>query len=351
MNSEVHVHEGPGAPGQGPVGETRRLVPPTGHRPVRRRSLSVILPVYNEESNVEHAYERLHTVLEDIDLDWWELIFSVDPSTDRTEELVLALREHDPRVKMLRFSRRFGQPSATIAGMEASGGDAVIVMDCDLQDPPELIADLVAQWREGYDVVYAQRRTRAGESMAKKLWAGMAYKVINHIAEVEIPKNTGDFRLMSQRVVDNVISLQEAHIFLRGLVPLVGFRQTGVLYDRDQRAAGRSHYRFYGSWSHGLSGVVGFSRYPLQVISVGGIVLSGLAFLLAIAYLLLKLSGVTFPVGNPTIVIVVSFFSGIQLLSLGVMGEYIGRIYDEARHRPRYIIESSYGWEEDEAER
>jgi glycosyltransferase involved in cell wall biosynthesis len=345
MSSEAHVY----ARGGARAGERRRLVLPAGNEAGRQRSLSVVLPVYNEESNVEQAYERLRAVLGGIDLDWWELIFSVDPSTDRTEELILALRKRDPRVKMLRFSRRFGQPSATIAGMEASGGDGVIVMDCDLQDPPELIADLVSKWREGYEVVYAQRRTRAGESLAKKLWAGMAYKVINHIAEVEIPKNTGDFRLMSQRVVNNVISLQEAHTFLRGLVPLVGFRQTGVLYDRDPRAGGRTHYRFYGSWSHGLSGVVGFSRYPLQVISVGGIVLSGLAFLLAVVYLLLKIGGVGFPVGNPTIVIVVSFFSGIQLLSLGVMGEYTGRIYDETRHRPRYIIESSYGWEDDEA--
>jgi polyisoprenyl-phosphate glycosyltransferase len=310
------------------------------------RSLSVVLPVYNEESNVERAYERLSAVLEGLALDWWELIFSVDPCTDRTEELILALRARDPRVKMLRFSRRFGQPAATLAGLEASSGDAAVVMDCDLQDPPELLPDLIARWREGYDVVYAQRRTRAGETIAKRMWAKMAYRVIKHIAEVEIPENTGDFRLMSRRVVDSVTSLRETHTFLRGLVPFVGFRQTGVLYDRDPRNSGDSHYRFYGSWSHGLSGVVGFSRYPLQVISVGGIASAGLAFLLAIVYLVMKLAGATFPVGNPTIVIVVAFFSGIQMLSLGVLGEYVGRIYDEARQRPKYIIESRHGWEE-----
>jgi dolichol-phosphate mannosyltransferase len=314
-----------------------------------RRSLSVIVPAYNEEANVEQAYRRLREVLDRVDLDSWELIFSVDPSTDRTEELILKLRAQDSRVKMLRFSRKFGQPAATIAGMEAAGGDAVVVMDCDMQDPPELIAELVARWRDGYDVVYAQRRTRAGETLAKRLWAAMAYRVINHIAEVEIPKNTGDFRLMSRRVVNNVVALQETHVFLRGLVPLVGFRQVGVPYDRQPRAGGRTHYRFTGQWSHGLSGVVGFSRYPLQVISVGGVVLSGLAFLLALVYLILKLAGVGFPVGNPTIVIVVSFFSGIQLLSLGVMGEYVGRIYDESRQRPRYIVESRYGWQDDES--
>lgn len=172
----------------------RRLNLHSRSRPDARRSLSVVLPVYNEEANVGIAYERLRKVLEGIDLDSWELIFSVDPSTDSTEERILALREHDTRVKMLRFSRRFGQPAATIAGMEASSGDAVVVMDCDLQDPPELIADFCDRWRGGYEVVYAQRRTRAGETWAKKLWAAMAYRVINHIAEVEIPKNAGDFR-------------------------------------------------------------------------------------------------------------------------------------------------------------
>lgn len=348
MSGETGLRPGTGAD-SALLGEARKAPVGAAGRPARQRSLSVILPAYNEEANVEQAYDRLRAVLDNIDLDRWELIFSVDPSTDRTEEIILALRERDPRVKMLRFSRRFGQPSATIAGMEAAGCDAVVVMDCDLQDPPELIADLVARWREGYDVVYAQRRTRAGEKWTKRLWASMAYKVINHIAEVEIPKNTGDFRLMSRRVVENVVSLQETHVFLRGLVPLVGFRQVGVPYDRDPRAAGQTHYRFYGSWSHGLSGVVGFSRYPLQVISLGGILLSALAFLLAAVYLLLKLSGVAFPVGNPTIVIVVSFFSGIQLLSLGVMGEYVGRIYDETRQRPRYIVESRYGWDEEDS--
>jgi glycosyltransferase involved in cell wall biosynthesis len=235
MSKDIQSDGECGGVASGPAEETTGSVLLTSRRHVRRQSLSIVLPAYNEESNVEQTYKRLRLVLEGIDLDWWELIFSVDPSTDRTEEVILALRDRDPRIKMLRFSRRFGQPSATIAGMEASTGDAVVVMDCDLQDPPELIADLVVQWRDGYDVVYAQRRTRAGETWAKKLWAGMAYRVINHIAEVEIPKNTGDFRLMSRRVVENVVALRETHIFLRGLVPLVGFRQTGVLYDREPR--------------------------------------------------------------------------------------------------------------------
>ncbi len=306
--------------------------------------LSIVIPAYNEQENIARVYERLTIVLGSLDVDW-ELIFSVDPCSDRTEELILELCDRDARVKMLRFSRRFGQPMATIAGLEASSGDAIVVIDCDLQDPPELVPQLLACWREGNDVVYAQRRTRAGETLPKRIVAALGYKVIKRIADVDIPPNTGDFRLMSRRVVDNVLALKESHGFLRGLVGLVGFRQTSVLYDRDPRAAGKSKYnRFWGSLVIGLNGIVGFSRYPLQLISIVGVGLSLLAFLLALVYLGLKLGGLNFPVGNPTIVIVVAFFSGIQLLSLGVIGEYVGRIYDESRDRPKYIIESRHGW-------
>jgi polyisoprenyl-phosphate glycosyltransferase len=309
-------------------------------------SLSVVIPAFNEEANVEKVYERLSKVLSELAVEW-ELIFSVDPSTDRTEELIVGLRERDPRVKMLRFSRRFGQPMATLAGMEAASGDATVVIDCDLQDPPELIGELVSRWREGYDVVYAQRRTRAGETLPKRIVSAVGYRLIARIAEVEIPPNTGDFRLMSRRVVDNVVALKEAHGFLRGLVGLVGFRQTSVLYDRDPRAAGTSKYnQFWGSMVIGFNGIVGFSRYPLQLISILGVAISGVAFLFAIAYFAMKLAGANFPLGNPTIVIVVSFFSGIQMLSLGVMGEYVGRIYDESRQRPKYIVESRFGWDD-----
>ncbi len=326
-----------------PRGVTRRKGAGVGTDGSEREMLSVVVPAFNEQDNINRVYERLRGVMERLDVEW-ELIFSVDPCTDRTEELVLALREQDPRVKMLRFSRRFGQPMATIAGLEVARGDAVVVIDCDLQDPPELIPELLARRREGYDVVYAQRRTRAGETIPKRIVAALGYRVIKRIADVEIPPNTGDFRLMSRRVVDNVVSLQESHGFLRGLVGLVGFHQTSVLYDRDPRAAGTSKYnRFWGSLVIGVNGIVGFSRYPLQLISIIGVALSGIAFMLAVIYLALKLGGANFPLGNPTVVIVMAFFSGIQLLSLGVIGEYVGRIYDESRHRPKYIVESRHG--------
>jgi polyisoprenyl-phosphate glycosyltransferase len=312
-----------------------------------RPELSVVVPAYNEEPNIELVYDRLRGVLDQLGVSW-ELIFSVDPSTDRTEELILLLRDRDPRVKLLRFSRRFGQPMATIAGLEASSGDAVVVIDSDLQDPPELIPDLVARWRDGYDVVYAQRRTREGETLPKRMVAALGYRLIGRIADVDIPPNTGDFRLMSRRVVDNVVALNESHGFLRGLVGFVGFPQTSVLYDRSPRVGGSGKYnRFLGSLVIGLNGVLGFSLYPLHVISLLGIAFSGLAFLLAVVYIILKFSGFGFPVGNPTIVIVVAFFSGIQLFSLGVMGEYVGRIYDEVRRRPKYIVESRHGFEDE----
>jgi dolichol-phosphate mannosyltransferase len=306
--------------------------------------LSVVIPAYNEEANIESVHTRLAEVLDPIEGLDWELIFSVDPCTDRTEELILKLRERDPRVKMLRFSRRFGQPQATLAGMAHARGDATVVIDCDLQDPPELIADMVALWRDGFDVVYAQRRTREGETLVKRIVSAVGYRIINRIADVHIPPNTGDFRLMSRRVVTHVVSLNEAHGFLRGLVGIVGFNQTSLLYDRDPRAAGDSKYnKFLGSLVIGMNGIVSFSRYPLQLISLAGIGLSALAFLFAFLYLLAKVIGVEFPAGNPTIVIVISFFSGIQMLSIGIMGEYVGRIYDEVKQRPQYIVESSYG--------
>jgi glycosyltransferase involved in cell wall biosynthesis len=308
--------------------------------------LSVVIPTYNERGNVPRIYERLAATLDAADLDW-EVIFSVDPSIDGTEQAVVALYERDPRVKMLRFSRRFGQPAATLAGMGAASGAAVVVIDCDLQDPPELIPLMVERWREGFDVVYAQRRSRKGETLAKRVVSAIGYRLIRRIADVDIPPNTGDFRLMSRRVVDHVVALDEAHGFLRGLVAVVGFPQTSVLYDRDPRAVGKGKYnRFLGSLAIGLNGIVGFSRYPLHVISLTGVVLSVFAGLFAFAYFLSKLAGFPFPTGNPTIVILVSFFAGIQLLSLGVMGEYIGRIYEEVKNRPRYIIESQLGFDE-----
>ena len=263
-------------------------------------TLSIVIPAYNEEANIERVYERLGAVLDALDVEW-ELIFSVDPCTDATEELILALRERDPRVKMLRFSRRFGQPMATIAGLEASTGDAVVVIDCDLQDPPELIPELVARWREGFDVVYAQRRTRAGETLVKRIVSNVGYRVINRIADVEIPANTGDFRLMSRRVVDNVVALREGHGFLRGLVGLVGFRQTSVPTTATRAPAGDGKYnKLAGLDRHRAQRRRRRSRATRCTSSRSSASsMSLFAFVAGVVYLGLKLAGVAVPGRQP----------------------------------------------------
>ena len=310
-------------------------------------SLSVIVPVYKEEGNISEFLRRVSEILQYTAEDY-EIIFCLDPSPDRTEAVILEHREKDQRVKLLKFSRRFGQPMAVLAGLQYSSGQAVVVMDVDLQDPPELITEMVERWHAGYDVVYAQRRTREGETAIKRFvsWAG--YKLINKIAEVNIPPNTGDFRLMSRRVVAEINQLKECHGFLRGMVAVVGFNQTSILFDRPPRFSGRGNYnRFLGSLRIGFNGVFCFSNYALTVSTQLGFVIALAAFVVGIVYAILKIIGVPFPLGDPTIVILVLFLGGIQLISIGILGEYIGRIYEEVRQRPRFIIERAAGFDPD----
>jgi polyisoprenyl-phosphate glycosyltransferase len=309
--------------------------------------LSVVVPVYKEEGNVDAFLQHIVPVLASL-TNAFEIIFAMDPSPDRTEEKILAARKADRRIKLLKFSRRFGQPFATLAGLQYSSGEAVVVIDVDLQDPPELIIQMVEKWKQGYDVVYAQRRTREGETWIKKVVSEVGYKVINRIAEVEIPKNTGDFRLMSRRVVDEINRLKECHGFLRGMVALAGFRQTSILFDRPARFSGKGNYnRFLGSLRIGFNGIFCFSNYALSLSTLAGFVIALAAFSVGILYAVLKIFGFPFPLGNPTIVILVLFLGGIQMISIGILGEYIGRIYEEVRQRPRFIIERSEGLEYD----
>ncbi|HEY8206771.1 MAG TPA: glycosyltransferase family 2 protein [Myxococcaceae bacterium] len=311
--------------------------------------LSVVVPVYKEEKNVPEFLSRVLPILEGLTADF-EVVFSMDPSSDRTEEVILDHAGREPRIKLLKFSRRFGQPMATLAGMAHARGDAVVVMDVDLQDPPELIREMVARFQEGFDVVYAQRRNRKGETLIKRVVANVGYRVINRIAEVNIPPNTGDFRLMSRRVVDEVVKLKESHGFLRGMVALVGFKQTSILFERPERFAGQGNYnRFLGSVRIGMNGVVCFSNYLLSLSTLFGFLVAGLSFLGGLGYLIAKFAGVEFPIGNPTIVLLVLFLGGVQLISIGILGEYIGRIYDEVKQRPRYILDSTHGFDEEGA--
>ena len=307
--------------------------------------LSIIVPVYREEKNIPEYLSHIRPILEAVTADY-EIIFALDPSPDRTEEIILEARARDQRIKLLKFSRRFGQPMATLAGMQYSTGAAVIVMDVDLQDPPELVGTMVAKWREGYDVVLPQRRHRTGEPWVKKLVSAVGYKVINKIADVQIPSNTGDFRLMSRRVVDELVKLKESHGFLRGMVAVVGFKQIIIPFDRPARFAGETNYnRFFGSLRIGFNGIFCFSTYALQLSTLMGFVIAGFSFLLMGVYLFYKLMGWTILWGNPTLVILVSFLGGIQLISVGILGEYIGRIYEEVRARPKFIVERSAGFD------
>lgn len=306
--------------------------------------LSIVVPVYKEEKNIPEFLHRLHPVLAPITADY-EIIFSLDPSPDRTEEVILAHRAADERIKLLKFSRRVGQPMATLAGLEYSRGDAVIVMDVDMQDPPDLITQMVQLWQGGYDVVLPQRRQRTGEPWIKKLVSAVGYKIINKIADVQIPPNTGDFRLMTRRVVNELVRLKESHGFLRGMVAIVGFKQILLPFDRPPRHTGETNYnRYLGSLRIGFNGIFCFSTYALQLSTMLGFAIATFSFLLMSVYLFYKFMGWEILWGNPTLVILIAFLGGIQLISIGILGEYIGRIYEEVRNRPRFIVETSAGF-------
>jgi len=308
--------------------------------------LSIVAPVWNEELAIPEFLLHVVPLLDQITQDY-EIIFSMDPSPDRTEEVILAHRQKDDRIKLLKFSRRFGQPMATLAGLHYSDGDAVIVMDVDLQDPPELVTAMVAKWREGYDIVLPQRLHRTGEPWFKKLVAAAGYRIIDKIADVKIPPNTGDFRLMSRRVVREVLRLKETHGFLRGMVAVVGFKQAIIPFDRPPRHAGQTKYnRFFGSLRIGFNGIFCFSTYTLTLATQLGFLIAFASFLLMAIYLFYKVMGWQIVWGNPTMVILISFLGGVQLISVGILGEYIGRIYEEVRSRPRFIVDQAVGFQE-----
>lgn len=277
----------------------------------------------------------------------YEIIFALDPSPDDTEAVILREIERNPAVKLILFSRRFGQPAATMAGILNCSGEKCVVIDVDLQDQPEVIEQLYNKMAEGYEVVYAMRSSREGETLIKRVVSYFGYTVINRLSDVQIPRNTGDFRIMSRRVIEELRGLSETHGFLRGMVAFVGFKQAAVLYDRSERLTGPGNYnRLVGSLRIGLNGLVGFSSRPLQLMSMTGFAVAAISFALGTWYLVQKLIGIDITPGLPTTVLVVSFFSGVQLLSLGVVGEYIGRIYDETKRRPMYIVDRKVNFAE-----
>ncbi len=308
--------------------------------------ISVVVPVYKEEGGILPFLDRTVPVLRAL-TEKYEIIFCLDPSPDNTENEILNLIKSNDKLRLVVMSRRFGQPAATMAGIFMCNAKSCVVIDVDLQDPPELIEQLYSKMTEGFEVVYAKRRTRKGETFLKKIIAYFGYTLINKLSDVQIPRNTGDFRIMSKRVVDELKRLHESHGFLRGLVSYVGFRQTFIEYDRDARLLGKGNYsRFTGSLKIGLNGLISFSSKPLTIMSITGFFVAGLSFMLGGWYVLQKLLGINLTPGLSTTVLLISFFSGVQLLGLGLIGEYVGRIYDEVKRRPMYIIDKKINFKD-----
>ncbi len=305
---------------------------------------SIVVPVYNEELVVEESYKRLKQVMDSTN-EPYELIFVNDGSRDKTAELVSGLCDHDKNVRLINFSRNFGHQTAITAGMDNSSGQAVVVIDADLQDPPEVILDMIAKWKEGYDVVYGQRLKRKGETFFKKVTAKLFYRLLSSMTSVDIPVDTGDFRLIDRKVCDVMSSLTEKNRYVRGLVSWVGFKQTAVTYVRDERFAGETKYPLKKMLKFAMDGITTFSYKPLKISTYVGFLVSILSFIYLIVVLCLKLFTDTTVSGWASTLAVSLIFNGVILMMLGIIGEYIGRIYDETKNRPLYIIREKKGFE------
>ncbi len=305
---------------------------------------SLIIPIYNEEDNIPLLYQRVKAVMDD--LGHCELIFINDGSRDSSLTLIRALKDQDQRVCYLSFARNFGHQIAVTAGLNFARGKAVIILDADLQDPPELLPDLIEQWRQGYQVVYAQRTKRKQESWFKRLTAYVFYRLLQRLADVKIPADTGDFCLMDRQVVDLLNTMPERNRYIRGLRSWVGFRQTAIKFERDPRHAGEVKYTFRKSFRLAINSLVSFSIVPLRLATYLGLFSALMALLMAMLVLYWRLFQVNSPItGLATIVIAILFLGSVQLICIGILGEYIGRIYDEVKGRPLYTLAEVAGFE------
>ena len=300
-------------------------------------TFSIVAPVFNELENVPEFYRRVREVMSATHRTW-ELVLVDDGSSDGSTECIRELAKKDKHIRPVIFARNFGHQPAITAGWDYARGDAVIIMDADLQDPPEVVPDLIAKWLEGYEVVYAVRAEREGESWFKKITAALFYRIIFRITEVKIPLDTGDFRLLDRKVVDVLKKMRERHRFPRGMAAWVGFRQVGVPYKRAARFAGVTKYPFKKMLKLALNAITGFSYFPLQLATYFGFGSAGLAIVAIPVVAILRLTGSQFFGGQATTLIAVLFLGGVQLISLGVLGEYLGRIYDEVKGRPLYVV-------------
>jgi len=300
-------------------------------------TFSIVVPVFNELENIPELYRRLRATLDAIG-ETWELVLVDDGSTDGSTERIRELAAKDKRVRPVIFARNFGHQVAITAGWDYARGDAVVIMDADLQDPPEVILELIARWREGYEVVYAVRAEREGESWFKKATASLFYRLIYRITDVKIPLDSGDFRLLDRKVVEVLKTMRERHRFPRGMAAWVGFRQIGVAYKRAVRYSGETKYPFKKMFRLALNAITGFSYFPLQLATYFGFLSAGISIVAIPVVIVMRLTGSQAFLGQASTLIAVLFLGGVQLISLGVLGEYIGRLYDEAKGRPLYIV-------------
>lgn len=311
-------------------------------------TISIVAPVYNEEEVLPELYRRVRNVM-DQSGEIWELVLVNDGSRDRSAAVIGELHQQDSRVKGVSFSRNFGFQEAVTAGLHYSEGEAVILADADLQDPPEVIPEMIARWQEGYEVVYGVRLHREGETWFKKLTAKAFYRIIHRITSVDIPLDTGDFRLMDRRVVNALMRMPERNRFLRGMVPWVGFKQVGVFYERHARYAGQSKFKSVRQMlPFAVDAITSFSYFPLQLATYMGFFMAGISLVAILVVIALRLFGSHQELtGQATTLVVVLFLGGVQLVSLGIIGEYLGRIYDEVKGRPLYLIDRTCGVEEE----
>ncbi len=298
---------------------------------------SIVVPIYNEKENIPELHRRVSDVMGQAGKPW-ELVLVDDGSTDGSTDMIRELAKQDKHVRPVIFARNFGHQIAITAGWDYARGDAVVIIDADLQDPPELILEMAEKWKEGYEVVYAVRAEREGESWFKLWTASLFYRIIYRITDVEIPLDTGDFRLMDRKVVDVLKSMRERHRFPRGMSAWVGFKQIGVDYKRAARVAGETKYPFRKMFRLALNAVTGFSYFPLQVATYIGFFSAGIAAIAIPIVVYMRITGSQAFFGQATTLIAVLFLGGVQLISLGILGEYIGRLYDEAKGRPLYIV-------------
>ena len=309
-----------------------------------RPLLSIIVPVLNESEVLQAFYDRVKSVVESLDSYSYEIVFIDDGSRDSSCQQLICIANSDSNVRIIKFSRNFGHQAAITAGIEHAKGDAVVIIDADLQDPPETIPEFVAKWEEGYDVVYGVREERHGEGRMKLLTASFFYRILRSLVKIEIPVDAGDFRLMSARAAGHFREFRERDRFVRGLVSWLGFKQVGVPYRREKRYAGKTKYPYRKMLQFAVDGITAFSHLPLKLASWLGYFASFVALVYACVVLVQKFLGITVQ-GWATIMISILFFGGVQLICMGILGEYIGRIFNEVKQRPLYIIQEMYSFE------